>query len=124
MPSYRVERSSEDVMRELSAILRELKDPRVSGAMLSIVKLDLARDLTSCKVYVSSLNGMAAAQEAVKALKNAAGFVRRELGMRVQMRHTPELRFVADDSIAHSADIAQLLNALEAKEEASDAEAD
>ncbi|MEG1773757.1 MAG: 30S ribosome-binding factor RbfA [Oscillospiraceae bacterium] len=118
MPSYRVQRTGEDIQRELAAILRELKDPRVSGAMLSIVKLDLARDLTSCKVYLSSINGFEAAQDAVKVLKIASGFIRHTLGERVQLRHTPELRFVADNSIEHSADIARMLNQLEAKPDA------
>ena len=116
MPSYRTARSGEDVMRELSVILRELKDPRVQDAMLSIVKVDLARDLTSCKVYVSSMKGAEAAKEAVKALKNAQGFVRKELGARVQMRHTPELRFITDDSIEYSAGIAKLLNDIKSED--------
>lgn len=114
--SFRAARTREDVMRELSAILREMKDPRVSDALLSIVKIDLASDLSSCKVFVSSLSGGEKAAEAVKALKNAAGFIRRELGRRLDLRHTPELRFVADSSIAHSADIARILGTLEVKD--------
>lgn len=115
MPSYRAARTHEDVLRELSAILREMKDPRISGGMLSIVKIDLANDLSVCRVFVSSLQGQEAAAEAVKALKSAAGFLRRELGHRLQLRHTPELRFTADSSIEHSADIAKILNNLEEK---------
>ena len=113
MPSYRVQRTSQDVMRELSSILREMKDPRIADAMLSIVKIDLDRDLTSCKVYVSSMKDYEAAKAAVKVLKAAAGFVRKELGTRIEMRHSPEIRFIADDSIAHSADIARVLKQLE-----------
>lgn len=113
MPSYRAARTQEDVQRELSALLREMKDPRISGGMLSVVKIDLASDLSLCRVYVSSLQGRDAAEEAVKTLKSAAGFLRRELGRRLQLRHTPELRFVADSSIEHSADIAKILNDLE-----------
>ena len=113
--SFRAARTQEDVQRELSAILREMKDPRVAGAMLSIVKIDLSNDLSSCKVFVSSLMGAEKAAEAVKALKNAAGFLRRELGRRMDLRHTPELRFIADSSIEHSADISRILNSLEVK---------
>ncbi len=113
MPSYRVQRANQDIMRELSAILREMKDPRIADAMLSIVKIDLDREFTTCKVYVSSMKDYEAAKIAVKVLKAAAGFVRRELAARVQMRHAPELRFIADDSIAHSADIARVLRKLE-----------
>ena len=101
MPSYRAARTSEDVMRELTAILREMKDPRIAEAMLSIVKIDLSSDLSSCQVFVSSMKDLAAAQEAVKVLKNGAGFLRRELGSRLKLRHTPELRFTADNSIEH-----------------------
>lgn len=109
MPSYRAARTHEDVQRELSAILREMKDPRISGGMLSIVKIDLTTDLSSCRVFISSLQGQTAAEEAVKVLKKGAGFLRRELGHRLQLRHTPELRFTADASIEHSADIAKIL---------------
>lgn len=114
--SFRAARTQEDVQRELSAILREMKDPRVAGAMLSIVKIDLSNDLSSCKVFVSSLMGAEKASEAVKTLKNAAGFLRRELGRRMDLRHTPELRFIADSSIEHSADIARILNKLEVRD--------
>ena len=113
--SFRAARTQEDVQRELSAILREMKDPRVADAMLSIVKIDLSSDLSSCKVFVSSLAGGEKGQEAVKVLKSAAGFIRRELGNRMKLRHTPEIRFIADSSIEHSADIAKILNRLEAE---------
>ena len=112
MPSYRVLRAQEDVARELSVIFRSMKDPRVSKAMLSIVKLDLSKDLSSCKIYVSSMNGFEASTSAVQALKKASGFIRHELALRVQLRISPELYFIADDSIAHSADINELLQKL------------
>ena len=111
MPSYKVSRTSEDMKRELSAILRELKDPRTQG-MLSIVKLDLASDYSFCKVYVSAMEGMDYAKEAVRALEGAAGFIRRELGRRMTVHHVPQLKFVADDSIAYSAEISQKLRDL------------
>ena len=113
--SFRAERTQEDVQRELSAILREMKDPRVSDAMLSIVKIDLSSDLSSCKVFVSSLSGKEKADAAVKVLKSAARFIRRELGNRMKLRHTPEIKFIADNSIEHSADISKILNRLEAE---------
>ena len=112
MPSHRAARTSEDVMRELTAILREMKDPRIAEAMLSIVKIDLSSDLSSCQVFVSSMKDLAAAQEAVKVLKNGAGFLRRALGSRLTLR-PPELRFTADNSIEHSAEISKILHRLE-----------
>ena len=119
MPSYRAARTSEDVMRELTAILRRVKDPRVNrpeGGMLSIVRVEVTNDMAYAKVYVSSMDGMDAAREAVKGLTSAAGFMRRELGVALHLRHVPELRFVADDSIAYSARIAQTLHDLERRE--------
>lgn len=113
MPSYRAQRTQEDVERELTAILREMKDPRIVEAMLSIVKIDLTNDLSSCKIYVSALKGEDACIAAVKVLTNGAGFLRRELAGRLKLRHTPELRFLPDSSIAHSAHIAEILTQLE-----------
>ncbi len=116
MSSYRLDRTSEDILRELTAILRRVKDPRVNrpeGGMLSIVRVEVTNDMSYAKVYVSSMDGMDAAREAVKGLTSAAGFMRRELGVALHLRHVPELRFVADDSIAYSARIAQTLHDLE-----------
>jgi len=111
MPSYKTARNAEDIKRELSDIMRGLKDPRITG-MLSIVSLDLSRDGSWCKVYISSLEGMEASQNAVKGLTSASGYVRREIGLRLKMRHTPEFLFFADDGIAHSADINKMLKDL------------
>lgn len=112
MPTYKTARNAEDIKRELTDIMRSLKDPRIAG-MLSIVSLDLSRDGSWCKVYISSLEGMETAKNAVKGLSSAAGFVRREIGLRLNMRHTPEFLFIADDGIAHSADINKILKDLE-----------
>lgn len=112
MGSYRASRTEEDVKRELSDIMRSLKDPRITG-LLSIVKLDLSKDLSSCKVYISSMDGLEAAKSAVKGLTSAAGFIKYELNSRLKLRRLPEFSFVADDSIAHSADIAKMLNDLQ-----------
>lgn len=114
MGSYRADRTAEDVKRELTAIVSTLKDPRVTG-MISIVKVDLARDLSACKVYVSSLDGLQAAAEAVKGLNSAAGFVRHELGVRLPLRHTPSIKFVADNSIEKSADILKIMDTFDKK---------
>lgn len=111
MPSYRSDRNSEDIMRELTAILRRVKDPRVSG-LISIVRVDVTRDMSYATVYVSSMEGEEAAKRAVKGLTSAAGFMRRELGAALRLRCVPELRFVADDSIAYSARISQTLQGL------------
>lgn len=113
MPGYRVNRSAEDIRRELTDIFRSLKDPRVTATMLSIVRVDLTNDFSVCKVYVSSMDGMDKAKAAVVGLKSASGYIRRELSLRLHLRHTPELRFIADDSIEYSADITRKLAKLD-----------
>ncbi len=113
MASYRIQRTNEDILRELTALLRELKDPRVSEALLTVVKTDTDSDLSSCKVYISSMRGVEAAQNAVGVLKKASGWLRREVGQRLRLRHAPELIFIADDSIERSAHIAAILKSIE-----------
>ena len=113
MPSHKIERTTEDIRRELTAIFRELKDPRVSGAFLSIVRVEVTNDLSYCTVYVSAIEGLDRAREAVKGLKSAGGFIRRELGHRLRLRHVPELIFNATDSIEYSANISRILNSLD-----------
>lgn len=113
MASHRMNRVSEDIARELTAILRTVKDPRVTG-LVSIVRADVTNDLSYATVYISSMDGMEAAKQAVLGLRSAAGYMRTELGRRLKhLRHAPELRFVADDSIAYSVDIARTLAQLE-----------
>ena len=120
MPNYRMDRTGEDIMRELTAILRTVKDPRVTGSMVSIVRVDVTRDLSYATVYISSMSGIDAAREAVKGLRSAAGYMRRELGMALKLRHTPELRFVADDSIEYSSNIAAMINKISKPEATAD----
>ena len=111
MPNFKNSRMAEDIKREMTAILRELKDPRIDK-MLTIVRADLSGDMSNCKIYVSSFEGMERTVESVKGLKNASGFVRRELFHRLKMRKSPELTFVADNSIERSAEISRKLNDL------------
>lgn len=113
MPGYRMDRTSEDIMRELTAILRTVKDPRVSGAMLSIVRVEVSRDMSYATVYISAMEGLDTAKKAVEGLKSAGGYMRHELGESLRLRHVPELRFIADDSIAYSAQIARTLAEIE-----------
>ncbi len=117
MPNYKNARHGEDIHRELTAIFRSLKDPRIDP-MLSIVRTELSRDGSSCKVYVSSLEGLQRAEESVKGLKSAAGFIRREVGLRLAMRHTPEFHFIADNSIEYGVHISRLLREIVPEEEA------
>ncbi len=109
MANYKTSRMAEDIKRELTAILRELKDPRIDK-MLTVVRADLSGDMSVCKVYVSSLGGMEKTNESVHGLKSASGFIRRELFHRLQMRKSPELTFIADNSIERGAEISRKLH--------------
>ena len=112
MPSYKVGRLSEDLKRELSVLLREVKDPRVSR-MLSVIRCEVSDDLSHCKVNVSALEGEAATKESIKGLNSASGFLRKEIANRLHLRKCPELHFIADGSIAYSAKINEILHELD-----------
>ena len=109
MPNYRIGRLSEDIKRELSALLRDLKDPRISP-MTSILRCEISPDGSHCKVHVSALEGEEATKETVKGLTSASGYLRKEIGRRLHLRNCPELHFIADFSIAYSAHINELLH--------------
>ncbi len=113
MAGYKSDRVAEDIKREIIAIIRdEIKDPRVQGKLLTVIRVEVSGDLSYAKAYISAMEGIEAAKEAAAGLKNAAGYIRREVGQRLRLRKTPELRFVADDSIEHGMSIAKMLNDL------------
>lgn len=109
MADKKIGRITSDVQLAMSQLLREVKDPRVSK-LLSIVKVDVSGDLSYATIYVSAIEGYEATLQSVKGLKNAAGYLRRELGARLKLRKVPELRFIADDSILKSADIMGIIS--------------
>ena len=117
-------RMSEDIRRIISGKMRELKDQRINGGdMLTVVRCDVARDGSFCRVYISSFEGYERAKEAVKGFTSAKGFLKREISNVLGLRKCPELSFVADDSIEHSAQINKLLKqALPQTEETADDE--
>ncbi len=124
MPSAnRTDRISEEIMRCLSEILPTVKDPRLQGPMLSIVRCEATNDLRWCKVYLSVL-GQYDKKQLEKGLKSVSGFVRRELSHRMSLRYTPELVFVLDDSISHGVRISQMLSQLNVKDEDAHDDAD
>ena len=104
----RTDRISEEVRREVDRIIREdVRDPRVTGTW-SITRADVTRDLRYAKIRVSVLEEEQR-KSLLKALKNAAGFIRRELGKNLRLRYTPELLFEEDDNIAYGVHIASIL---------------
>jgi len=116
MASNRIGRINEEIQRELAAQIRSLKDPRVSGTgMVSVTRVNTTPDLRYAQVFISVLD-KAQEKDVLKGLKSAAGFLRRELGAALRLRYTPELQFVADDSIEHGAHILELLRNVERKD--------
>lgn len=107
MASNRIGRINEEIQRELSALMRTVKDPRVHG-LVSITAVDTTPDLRYSKIYVSVLD-KSDVSEVVKGLKSAGGYLRRELGAALKLRYTPELQFVEDDSIGQGAHILSML---------------
>lgn len=115
MSGFRVSRISEDIRREITAIIRELKDPRVKDKMLTVVRVEVSSDASFAKVYVSDITGIEGAKEAVRGLVAATGYIRREVGTRLKLRKTPELKFIADDSVERGFNIFKKLDEAEHK---------
>lgn len=108
MVQYRADRLGEEFKKEISSIIRnQVKDPRVG--FVSVVYVDVSGDLRHAKIYFSVLGDDKAIAETIQALKSATGFIRREIARRIQLRYTPELTFIYDDSIAHGAKISKIL---------------
>ena len=107
MASNRIGRINEEVQRELAALIPTVKDPRVTG-MISVTAADVTPDLKFAKVYISVLD-KSDSEQVLKGLKSAAGYLRRELGRSLNLRHTPELTFLRDDSMAKGAKILEML---------------
>jgi len=109
MANNRIGRINEDIQRELSALIRTLKDPRVSQVgMVSVIRVDTTGDLRYARIYISVLDKNQE-KDVMKGLKSASGFLRRELARALQLRYTPELQFIADDSILQGAHILEIL---------------
>ena len=116
MASNRIGRINEEIQKELASLIRNLKDPRVQDTMISVTHAETTPDLRYCKVYVSFLQEEKAA-DALKGLKSAGGYLRRELGRALQLRYTPELVWALDDSITYGAKMLELINSLEVKKD-------
>ena len=114
MASNRINRINEEIQKSLAENLRSVKDPRVSGTMISVTRVETTPDLRYAKVYVSFLEEDKAA-EAMKGLKSAGGWLRREVGNDLKLRYTPELVWALDDSITYGAKLLSLINSLEVK---------
>ena len=113
-------RINEEVRKEISSIImNELKDPRVHS-MTTVVEAQVTKDLKFCKVYISVLGNQEELDETIKGLNSSKGFIRTELAKRINMRNTPELNFVADQSIEYSIKMSKLIDEVKAQDNTKD----
>ena len=112
MAKNRISRINDEIQREMAALLRTVKDPRVQNAMVSVTHVDTTSDLRYAKIYISALD-KTQEKEILKGLKSAAGYLRRELGAALKLRYTPELVFELDHSIEYGAHISRLIEELD-----------
>lgn len=106
----RINRINDEIKKELSEIIRsEIKDPRVSF-MTSILKVNTTNDLKHCKVFISVLGDQKQKTDALNGLKNSAGFIRKQIATKINLRCTPEFHFFFDDSLEYSDKINRILN--------------
>lgn len=105
----RINKINEEVKRELSSVIRELKDSRIP-VMTSVVAVNVTPDLRWAKAYISVMGTDEEQAKAIEGLKSAGGFIRREIGHRLKLRYTPEFDFELDHSIEHGAYINKLIN--------------
>lgn len=112
MADYKSGRLASDITRIISGMLPRLKDPRIKDRLLTVVRVELTRDRSVARIYLSSLNGIGEAREAVKGLESAQGLIKREISGALGIKKAPELRFIADDSSEYSARISRMLKEL------------
>ncbi len=110
MANYRRARINDEVQKEMAAILRDVKDPRVKDAFVSVTAVDVTPDLKYAKIYYSALMGDK--KEVARGLRAASGYIRSQIAQRLNLRITPEITFIHDDSVAHGAHISKLLNGI------------
>ena len=114
MASNKLARTNDDIQFVLSALLRNVTDPRISGKMISVTRVETTGDLRYAKVWLSVLD-LEDEKEFKKGLKSASGWLRRELAKSLSLRYTPELVFELDHSIEYGAHINEVINSLDIK---------
>ena len=122
MAKYRRDRINDAVKQEMAQILRDVKDPRIAGAFVSITAAEVTKDLKFAKIFFSVLDSDP--KEVGKALKNASGFFRSELAKRLNLRITPQLAFEYDSSMKYGANISEILKSLDIKPQEDEYEGD
>lgn len=117
MPAKRQDRINEEFRRELSDIIQtEVKDPGLSGGMVSVVHVNVTRDLSHAKIYLSIYGTEKQKTKALAALERAGGYIKKELSARTKLRRMPELHFIVDDSIEYAVNMSGKINEVMASE--------
>ena len=113
-----------EVQKELSTIIRnEIKDPRIHP-MTSVMAVEVGPDLKTCKAYISVLGEKEAKEATIKGLKSAEGYIRRQLAHNMNLRNTPEIRFILDESIEYGVTMSKLIDDIAKKDQSHRQEAD
>ena len=115
MPNHRAEHNFESIKREITAIIREMKDPRLKSGFISIIKIANSDDGSSYRVFVSSLDGINFAKSAADVLNSAKGFIRSEIGKRLSLRYIPNLTFIPSDTIEYGINMSKKIDELLSK---------
>lgn len=113
MFEYKRNRIAQDIKSELALAIRKVKDPRVRDSFINIVRLEFSDKLSSIRVYVSTIKGLTIAKRAASGLRNASGFIKKEIGKNLRIRYMPEFTFIATDSIEYGSNIAKKLKDLQ-----------
>ena len=115
--SIKITRINNEVLKELSNVIRsEIKDPRINP-MTSVVAVNVSPDLKTCKAYISVLGDVESQQNTIKGLKSAEGYIRSLLAKRINLRNTPEITFVLDQSIEYGVNMSRLIDEVNGKKE-------
>lgn len=113
--NVKITRINAEVQRVLAEIIRaDIKDPRIS-ILTSVVQVEVAKDLKTCKAWISVLGDEKASMDTLAGLKSAEGFIRKELASKVNLRNTPEIKFIMDDSIAYGVNMSKMIDAVNEK---------
>ena len=118
MPAYnRIDRISEEVKRELSMIIRDLKDPRLTKSVVSVINVNVTKDLKFAKAYISVLGDEKAQKDTLAGLNSAAGYIKRTLAKNVNLRNTPDIHFIIDQSIEYGVHMSKMIDDVRKKDE-------
>lgn len=112
MANHNIGRLTEDIKREISVSMSQLKDKNISGGLVTVTQVELTNDLSYCKVYVSALGGGEKTENAVKALQKAEGFFKKKINARIKIRKMPEIIFLEDNSLDYYERISKIITQL------------